>query len=230
MAFPSSLFFHLSSFSMSDIYQNAVTVFMAFFAVMNPIANTAVFVSLVGDCSSAERAKIAVKALLVTFVVVASFAAIGKVIFELFGITLPALKVAGGVLVFMIGFHMLHGKHSAMHRPVTDESSPDADEDRSPGVAVSPLALPILAGPGTLATAMNFSAGGGLGKITVTICAFAVLCLITLGSFLLGERLTKLLGPSGLQIVTQLMGLIMTVIGAQMLIEGVVAAATLVRS
>ncbi|MDA8746236.1 MarC family protein [Rubripirellula amarantea] len=209
---------------MSESWQTAVTVFMAFFAVMNPIANTAVFVSLVGDLSSAERTKTAVKALLVAFVVVASFAAIGKVIFELFGITLPALKITGGVLVFLIGYRMLQGKHSEMHRPAGNGVSTPPKDNESTDVAVSPLALPILAGPGTLATAMNFAAGGGVEKISVTIGAFAILCLITLGTFLLGQRLTNLLGHSGLQIVTQLMGLIMAVIGTQMLIEGVATA------
>lgn len=210
---------------MSDLYQQAITTFMAFFAVMNPIANTAVFVGLVGDRSSAERARIAVRALLIAIVVVAVFAGIGKLIFELFGITLPALKVAGGALVFVIGYQMLHGNSSKMHRPAdASEASGHADDD-STDVAISPLALPILAGPGTLATAMNFAAGGGVSNIVVTIIVFAVLCLVTLAAFLLGQRLTLLLGPSGLAIVTQLMGLIMAVIGTQMMIDGVLAAA-----
>lgn len=215
---------------MSDFYQHAVTAFMGFFAVMNPIANTAVFVSLVGDRSNADRAKIAIRALFVAFIVVAVFAGIGKLIFELFGITLPALKVAGGALVFVIGYQMLHGKSSKMHRP-TEPGEPQATHDDqaqadkpSGDVAISPLALPILAGPGTLATAMNFAAGGGTGDILITIVAFAILCLLTLGAFLLGQRLTGLLGPSGLAIVTQLMGLIMAVIGTQMMIDGALAA------
>ncbi|TWT89010.1 inner membrane protein [Pseudobythopirellula maris] len=207
---------------MSEFYQHAVTVFLGFFAVMNPVANTAVFLGLVGDRSRAERTKTAVKALVVAFCVVAAFAAIGKGLFELFGLTLPALKIAGGVLVFMIGYHMLHGKSSGMHRQGGEAEGAEAAGD----VAVSPLALPILAGPGTLATAMNFASGGGLANIAVTIAAFGVLCLVTLAAFLFGERLTKLLGESGLQVVTQLMGLIMAVIGAQMLIEGVAAAAS----
>lgn len=204
---------------MNEALQHAVTVFLGFFAVMNPVANTAVFISLTAGQTASERCRTAVKALAVAFAVVAGFALLGKAIFDLFGITLTALKAAGGVLVFMIGYHMLHGQSSGMHQPN------DAPGDAQGGdIAVSPLALPILAGPGTLATAMNFAAGGGLRSVTVTIAAFALLCLITLAAFLLGERLTKLLGPSGLQVVTQLMGLIMSVIGAQMLIEGVTAA------
>jgi multiple antibiotic resistance protein len=211
---------------MNSFYQHAVTVFMGFFAVMNPIANTAVFIGLVGERSDAERAKIAVKSLIIAFGIVAVFAGIGKLIFEMFGITLPALKIAGGVLVFIIGYHMLQGKSSKMHSvhsAATDGSVETASNEEPADVAVSPLAMPILAGPGTLATARNFAAGGRLSMITTTIVVFAIICLITLVCFLLGERLTKVLGDSGLRIMTQLMGLVMAVIGTQMLIEGIAA-------
>lgn len=207
---------------MSDFYQHAIAVFMGFFAVMNPIANTAVFVGMTSERTGAERVRIAVKALLVTFAIVASFALLGKAIFHIFGITLPALQIAGGVLVFMIGYSMVQGDRSRMHHPAADRGTnamPEqgADDD----IAISPLALPILAGPGTLATAMNYSADGGWSNVGVTIAAFAVLCGITFACFLMGERLVRVIGDSGVQIVTRLMGLILAVIGAQMLIEGV---------
>ena len=207
---------------MSDFYQHAIAVFMGFFAVMNPIANTAVFVGMTSERTGAERVRIAVKALLVTFAIVASFALLGKAIFHIFGITLPALQIAGGVLVFMIGYSMVQGDRSRMHHPAADPIAnviPEqgADDD----IAISPLALPILAGPGTLATAMNYSADGGWSNVGVTIAAFAVLCVITFALFLMCVRLVRVIGDSGVQIVTRLMGLILAVIGAQMLIEGV---------
>lgn len=214
---------------MTELYQHAVTVFMGFFAIMNPIANTAVFAGLVGDRSPAAQARTAFKAVAVAFVVVAVFAAIGKLIFQLFGLTLPALRIAGGVLVFLIGYRMLQGSPSEVHHPKSLQDSgadpAQAESGSAPDVAVSPLALPILAGPGTLATAMNYAAAGGYGEILVTIGAFAVLCLITLLCFLAGQRIIALLGQSGLEIVTRIMGLIMSVIGVQMLIEGVQSAA-----
>lgn len=205
---------------MNDLYQHAIAVFMGFFAVMNPIANTAVFVGMTSERTGAERVRIAVKALVVTFAIVVSFALLGKAIFHLFGITLPALQIAGGVLVFMIGYSMVHGDHSRMHRPRAsdDDARP---QDKGGDIAISPLALPILAGPGTLATAMNYSADGGWSDISVTVVAFAALCVITLACFLMGERLVRVIGDSGVQIVTRLMGLILAVIGVQMLIEGV---------
>jgi len=97
------------------LVEHAITVFMAFFAIMNPIANTAVFVALLEDKDSQEQRRVAFKALILTFLIVFVFAAFGKSIFHLFGITLPALRVAGGILVFLIGYHMLHGSTSRLH-------------------------------------------------------------------------------------------------------------------
>ncbi len=88
------------------------------------------------------------------------------------------------------------------------------------GVAVSPLAMPILAGPGTIATAMNFSAGGGLMEVIVTILMFAVLCVITYVLFIYGEKLVTYIGTSALNVITRMMGLIIAVIGTQMVIDG----------
>ena len=125
------------------------------------------------------------------------------------------MRVAGGVLVFLIGYHMLHGSNSKLHT-----ASDGGDSD----VAVSPLAVPLLAGPGTIATAMNYSASGGWTDIGVTLTAFLILCLITFVCFLFSSEIVAKIGDAGLSIVTRLMGLILAVIGAQMLIVGVNAA------
>ena len=87
-------------------------------------------------------------------------------------------------------------------------------------VAYSPIAVPILAGPGTIATAMSFSAAGDWMTISITIAAFALLCLITFVCFIFGQRIVQVIGIAGLTIVTRLMGLIIAVIGTQMVFVG----------
>ncbi|MCK5679701.1 MarC family protein [bacterium] len=196
---------------MNELLQHALTVFLGFFAIMNPIANTAVFVGLTGEEKPATQVKVAFKSLTITFCIILTFSILGNTIFHLFGITLPALRVTGGILVFLIGYQMLHGESSGMHKSNADDTD----------IAVSPLAVPILAGPGTIATAMNYSATGSLQEIIVTIAMFAILCLITFICFIFGQKIVKFIGTSGLSIVTRLMGLILAVIGTQMLIEGV---------
>lgn len=198
---------------MTDFVDHAITVFLGFFAIMNPIANTAVFAGLVGDKNRPQQIKIAIKSLFVAFMVIVVFAALGKGIFHLFGITMPALRIAGGILVSLIGYHMLQGSKSKLHHTESD----DDDDD----IAISPLAVPLLAGPGTIATAMNFSASNGMTEIAVTIAMFAVLCLITFICFMSSAKIVLVLGSGGLSIVTRLMGLILAVIGIQMLLEGI---------
>lgn len=199
---------------MGQVFEHAISVFMAFFAIMNPIANTAVFYGLTANEDRSGQAKIAAKSIVITFILIFLFAVLGKAIFHLFGITLPALRITGGILVFLVGYHMLHGSNSKLH---TAQGNEDTD------IAISPLAVPLLAGPGTIATAMNYSAAGGWMEITVTVLMFAVLCLITYLCFISSAKILALIGESGIGIVTRLMGLILAVIGAQMGIAGIKA-------
>ena len=197
--------------------------FMAFFAIMNPISSLPVYLSLTdGDDRKMARA-VARKGLIIAFIIVLVFAFAGRFIFEMFGITLPALRIAGGILVFLIGFHMVQGNRSPMHRT---PASVEPQEDRNVlyqekmNVAVSPLGTPLLAGPGTIATAMNLSAGDSLTGTVIVVGAFALLCLITYTLFLFGAQITRLLGKNVMNVVTRMMGLILAVIGTQMLVAG----------
>ena len=199
---------------MSDIASHIVTVFLGFFAIMNPIANTAAFAGLVGNKDKAQQKQIARKALLITFFIILAFSLLGNAIFHLFGITLPALRITGGILVFIIGYHMINGNGSSLH---------SADKAEQGDLAVSPLAVPLLAGPGTIATAMNYSSSTGFVGIMITVSVFAVLCVVTYFCFIYSGKILALIGEAGLSIVTRLMGLILAVIGVQMLIEGVIA-------
>ena len=206
---------------MSGLLNHTITVFLAFFAIMNPVANTTVFLGLTDGETPAVKRAIAFKSLFIAFAIVLVFCLFGRMLFELFGITLPAFRIAGGALVILVGFQMLHGAPSRMHHPREDAAG---DEDAALSVAVSPLAMPILAGPGTLTTAMNFSASGNSMHIIITVAVFALLCLITYVFFLTGQRLGGFIGKGGINVVTRLMGLILAVIGTQMAIVGLHAA------
>lgn len=107
---------------------------------------------------------------------------------------------------------MLQGASSKLH---TSQKKDGAD------IAVSPMAVPLLAGPGTIATAMSYSAADGWPEIIVTIVVFAILCIITFFCFIFSSKILSVAGKSGLDIITRLMGLILAVIGVQMMIVGV---------
>lgn len=200
---------------MNILFEHMLTVFMAFFAIMNPIANTAAFAGLTGNMSKEKKKATALKALILTFILISLFALLGQKIFNLFGITLPALRITGGILVFMIGYNMLQGSSSTIH----SANNADANAD----ISISPLAVPLLAGPGTIATAMSY-ASGGIMQDLLTIAVFFVLCVITYICFIFCNQIITKIGQNGLNIVTRLMGLILAVIGTQMLIAGITGA------
>jgi len=203
---------------LSDLVIHAVTVFMGFFAIMNPIANTPIFIGLTIDDDDETRRRVAARALLLAFAIIIVFCVAGNAIFQMFSISLPAFRVTGGILVFLIGFHMLQGDHSPVQ---SAKGMPgDTSEESALGVAVSPLAMPILAGPGTIAQAMSFSAGDDAMRILVTIGAFGLLCLLTYVVFVSGRRLLAALGTEAVSVITRMMGLLLAVIGMQMLIDG----------
>ncbi len=193
---------------------------MGFFAIMNPIANTPVFLGLTADDDAATRRRVATRALFASALIIIVFCAAGKFIFTMFGISLPAFRITGGILVALVGFHMLQGgENSSIQHPSEGdkESSLQAALDK----AISPLAMPILAGPGTIATAMNYASAGTVTEFVVTVSAFLTLCIITWLFFVSGERLVKFIGDNGVKVITRLMGLILAVIGVQMLIHGI---------
>ena len=198
---------------------------MGFFAIMNPVANTPVFLGLTAEDDTATRRKVAAKSLILSFVIIVVFSVVGKLIFQLFGITLPAFRIMGGILVALVGYHMLQGgEHSSIQHPNEEDTQKSLDAKLA--VAITPLAMPILAGPGTIATAIHFSTTGGISDVVVTIAAFFVLCVITFMFFISGERFVRYIGENGIKVVTRLMGLILAVIGVQMLISGIGGAVT----
>ena len=209
---------------MDALITHYLLVFLGFFAIMNPIANTAVFVALAGHEDKTVQKKIAFKALIISFFVIVLFAILGKTIFQVFGITISALRITGGVLVFIIGYHMLHGEGSRLHKHKEGESDGENEEEEEvedlTNISVTPLAVPILAGPGTIATAMNYSVEGGWTEIIVTISGFGILCVVTFISFIFGQKILVLVGEGGVAIVTRIMGLILATIGVEMLLEG----------
>jgi multiple antibiotic resistance protein len=207
---------------MSDLMIYSFTVFMGLFAIMNPIANTPIFLALTANDSPEVTRRVALKGLLLTFCLLASFALLGLYIFEIFGIGLPAFRVTGGALVALIGYQMLQGDNSSVHSPSEGDTQDSLQVALS--VAVSPLAVPLLAGPGTIAAVMNFSAGKGAAELLVTLGAVAALCIITYFFFVFGRGMVRFIGQSGLNVVTRMMGLILAVIGVQMLIDGLKAA------
>jgi multiple antibiotic resistance protein len=196
-----------------NIWSYALTVFLAFFAIMNPIVNIPIFVKLTEGLNENKKKEIAKTASLIAFIIVIAFILIGKYIFEIFGLTIPAFKIFGGVLIFFIGFEMLQSKKSSIQlqeKTIYDE-----------GITISPLAIPILAGPGTIVTAMNFVVRANIFHVLLTIIIFAFIVFLTYLAFIYSTYSVKIIGEKNFIIIGKIMGLILGVLGANMLIQGI---------
>jgi len=197
----------------------ATVVFTGFLAIMNPIAAISIFLSLTSQESESSVKKIAFQSTLTALSIVIIFSLVGHFLLIFFGITFTALRLTGGVLVALIGYEMLQGKQSMVNNPMKDS---DAGGDEG-SVAITPLGIPLLAGPGVIITAMNFSAGGIINCV-ITILAFGLLCAITYFCFIFGKQIKRTIGTNILKVTTRMMGLILSVIGIQMLIDGIYSA------
>lgn len=204
---------------MTGIIHFVFLVFTGFFAIMNPIANTPIFIGLSSDFNDKEKRYISLKACTIAFLIVAVFVVTGKYIFEMFGISIPAFKITGGILIFYVGFEMLQAKKSSIQH--NKKQTIESHEFIENSLAVSPLAIPILAGPGTIVTAMNFAANGDVLHILLIICTFAVLLIITHMCFTFSDKIVKIVGHNVLMVIGKVMGLILAIIGTGMVIDGI---------
>jgi len=198
---------------MDNLITFCITVFTGFFAITNPITNMTVFVALTEGASKKTKNDISKRANIIAFIIVTVFVLLGKFIFELFNISIPAFKITGGILIFFIGFEMLQSKKSN----VKHLKEIDIDEN----IAVSPLAIPIIAGPGTIVTAMNFVANVDTIQIGLVIFIFLIMSVITYLTFRASDLIVKVVGNNVIAVIGKIMGLLIAIIGTGMVIQGI---------
>jgi len=188
----------------------------ALFSMMNPLGNVGVFASMTADRTGAEAGRIAwtcAGAVATTLLIVAWS---GSLLLAFFGITIDSLRAAGGVIVLLIGLHMLFNKSEHQRSPAELE---DAQSRES--IAVVPLAIPMVAGPGTMATVLVAAQQhpAVLSKLEISI-AITGLAAVTGLLFSFATPLSKRLGESGMGVVTRIMGMILAAIAMGMLADG----------
>lgn len=193
-----------------SVFAFALLCFSSLFTVIDPLATTPVFASMTQGRSSAEARSIAVRACLVALGVLVVFALSGAFVFKMFGITLDAFRIGGGIVFLTLGLPMM-GSHDEAH------ASPSAPKDP----AIVPLGVPLIAGPGAITTVMVLmgqatSVAHSAALLVALLLAIAAAC----GVLMLSPFVTRYLGKAGLALVTKVMGLIVVVIGIQFMIDG----------
>lgn len=199
-----------------------VVIFGALFSVMNPFGTVPVFASLTGKHSSVERSKIAFwTAFNVLIILLISFF-VGKYILVFFGITLDSLKIAGGLIIASSGFALLTGefkKHKGMKRDKVKEDIETRSE-----IALTPLAMPMIAGPGTISLLITYNQEfRGVGNLFIILGAIvlsaACIYFILKSSF----YIVTFLGASGINALSRIIGFIVIAIGVEFIISAVVS-------
>lgn len=191
-------------------------VFTGLFAIINPIGNAPVFISLTDNFSRRHQKAIALKAVLVGFIILSLFVLFGYTLFNIFGISIQAFRITGGLLVVKVGFDMITATPKIKTPSGINEGNPDM------GFAVSPLAMPILIGPGTLSTAITFV---GMHRktesVAIVLVSSASILTITYFVFISSATLVEKIGTESLNAITKIMGLLIASIGAQMIITSI---------
>ncbi len=198
----------------------ALTALASILFVVDPVGAVPGYLAMTEGYDRAKRRRTAWRASLAAAGVMAVFAAAGKVIFRLLGLTMPAFQVAGGLILFLVALDMIRAQRPTQERP--DELSEGrAKED----VALTPLAIPMLAGPASLSTvATLMSQANGAAEATVVYLAIGVAAVATGVTLQLAAPLHRLLGRTGIHVLTRVFGLLLAAIAVQFVLDGLRAA------
>jgi multiple antibiotic resistance protein len=195
-----------------------ITFATPMFAILNPIGAVAIFAGLTGDRPQADRRSIAIRCGIAVAVILVGSVWAGEFVLGLFGVGIPSLQAAGGILIASIALSMLHSKQSPIHDSKHGAEASTAGED----IAVVPLAMPMVAGPGAIVTVIvNTHQHRGIESNL----EMSVVCVVMAGlicvCFLASGLVTRVLGIKGMDILTKFMGMLLLAIALGMLASGI---------
>lgn len=200
--------------------------FTALFVIINPITTAFIFQSLIPFGNQSLKKAIALKSSIVAVSVLLIFSLFGNFIFYVFGITIHAFKIAGGLILFGIAMKMIkhhEGEHDEKHHTSTEMDSED--------IAIIPLAIPFMSGPGSIATSILLTSQAQT-KIHLFIILFSIILIITVCYFAMiySKFITNIIGNTGKKIATKIFGLILAVISVQFVINGLIDLVPIIAS
>jgi multiple antibiotic resistance protein len=189
--------------------------FTSFFTLTNPLGTMPVFLTMTSNMSEKERRAVVKRATIVSFLTLMTFLLAGQFLFEFFGLSTNGFRIAGGVIIFKIGYDMLQARYTPMK--LRDEEIRTYAND----ISVTPLAIPMLCGPGAIANAIVLMQDAeSLTKQLILVGTIALIYLITYFILRASTRLIKVLGDTGNNVMMRLMGLILMVIAVECMVSG----------
>jgi multiple antibiotic resistance protein len=202
--------------AVSELFLSA---FVTFFVVIDPPGCAPIFAGLTSGADAAHRRSMALRSVAIAAAILLFFALLGEDLLEKLGITLAAFRIAGGIMLFLIALEMVFERRTARreHRAQEVSASPEAED-----ISVFPMAIPMIAGPGSIASAMLLMArSNGLAESLTVIAALGAILLLTLLALLAAGPLMRLVGHKVEAMITRLLGVILAALAAQFVIDGI---------
>ncbi|ODU22008.1 MAG: MarC family transcriptional regulator [Sphingomonas sp. SCN 67-18] len=201
-----------------------LSAFITFFVVIDPPGCTPIFASLTKGASAAQRRSMAVRSVIVGALILMVFALFGEPLLKALGISLDAFRIAGGIMLFLIALEMVFEKRTQRRE---DRAQKIIDTPQIEDVSIFPMAMPMIAGPGSIATVMLLmSRSDGLQESLVVLGAMVAILALTLAGLLTAGPLMRLLGQRIEAVVTRLLGVLLAALAAQFVIDGLRASFT----
>ncbi|EPX81927.1 MarC family protein [Salipiger mucosus] len=192
-----------------------VSAFATLFVVIDPVGLTPIFIALTPGADSRHRRGVALRACLIALLVLTLFTFFGTAVLGFIGISMPAFRIAGGILLFLTALDMLFERRTKRRSDKAD------DDDALPDPSVFPIAIPLIAGPGAIAS-MILLAGRADGALEMTAVMGVLLCVLALVLllFLSAGLVERALGGIGITVVTRLLGMLLAALSVQFVIDG----------
>lgn len=202
---------------MQAFLQSALVTFTSVLFIVDPLAAVPSYLVITQDETPSHRRRTALRACIGMALILLVFTAAGSLIFRMLGITLAAFRIAGGLILWLVALDMLRAQRS------TQETREELAEGQAKeDVALTPLAIPILAGPGAISTAMVLaSQATSVPETAVVYGSILITAVVSYVTLRLGERLLAVLGRTGIRVLTRIMGLLLAALATQFILTGV---------
>ncbi len=205
--------------SVTNVFQFALLTMTSVFFLVDPFTAIPMFLLLTHDLPEMERRKAALRSSITCALALSTFGLAGSLIFKLFGITLPAFKIAGGIILLRVGQDMLQARQTTTKVTPEEACEPIEKSDAS----IIPLGIPMLAGPGAISTVMVLV--GGAHTLWQQAIIYAAILITAFAAYLIlasASRVRHYLGDTGIRILTRLAGLLLVALAVQFVINGLI--------
>jgi multiple antibiotic resistance protein len=207
----------LHSIQHSNYVHFSLLALSSIFFLVDPFAAIGTFMAITADEDAQERKRTARRGALTCLIVLSSFALVGKLIFRMFGITLPAFEIAGGLVLLLIGIDMLEAKRS----PTQESGHETAEAAQKDDAGIVPLGIPMLSGPGAISSVMVLvGQANRVWEWFAILASIAITAWASYGVLAGADRVRRVLGDTGIRILVRIMGLLLMALAVQFFVNG----------